>query len=355
MEMTLDIRVQETQASRIGDVDFDNIKFGRIFSDHQFIAEYSDGEWKNPRVVPYGDIQISPAMSAIHYGQSIFEGMKAYKNAQGEAQLFRPEENWKRLNRSAKRMGMPELPRDYFMDGLTALLEQDKEWIPTKSGSSLYLRPFMFATDDFIGVRPSDTYLFMIFSCPVNAYYNEPLKVRTEPKHIRAAEGGVGSAKCAGNYGAVMEPTRIAQAEGYNQIMWLDSHERRFLEETGTTNLFVRIGDVLHTPSLEKGTILEGITRDSIITLVKHWGLEVQERSIPIDELFAAHQAGTLKEVFASGTAATVAAIEVISHEGERIELPSSEGWEYFNRIKQQMTAIKMGETEDPFGWVYKV
>lgn len=353
--MTLEIAVETTNESRLNLVDFDNIQFGRIFSDHQFIADFDGEKWTNLRVVPYGDISLSPAISAIHYGQSIFEGMKAYKDAEGNPQLFRPLENWKRLNRSAERMGMPSIPEEVFMEGLEQLIRTDSNWIPTKTGSALYLRPFMFATDDFIGVRPSDTYKFIIFSCPVNAYYNQPLKVKAETYNIRAAEGGVGGAKCAGNYGSVMEPTRRAQREGFNQVLWLDAKEHKFLEETGTTNVFVRIGDKLITPSTEKHTILEGITRDSIIQLAKSWGIEVEERAISIDELFDAYKAGTLKEIFASGTAATVAQIELIQYKDEVLQLGGLENWEYWHRIKTGMEAIKTGKVPDQFNWIHPV
>lgn len=355
MEMTLDIAVETTTDSRIGQVDFDNIQFGRIFSDHQYLVDFDGENWVNPRVVPYGKIEMSPAISAIHYGQAIFEGMKAYLDREGNAQLFRPKENWKRLNRSARRMGMQELPEEFFMEGIRRLLEVDKAWIPSKPGSALYLRPFMFATDDFIGVRPSDTYTFAIFSCPVNAYYNQPLKVKAETQYIRAAEGGVGNAKCAGNYGSVMMPARQAQKEGFHQVMWLDAKNHKFIEETGTTNLFVRIGDTLVTPSLSKGTILEGITRDSLLQLAKHWGWKIEERDISIDELFEAYRNGLLKEIFGSGTAATVAQVEVVHYNGEEIQMGGLENWEWYHQLKNTMEEIKTGQTEDIFNWIYKI
>lgn len=355
MEMTLDIAVETTSSSRIHEVDFDNIQFGRIFSDHQYIVDFDGENWVNPRVVPYGKVAMSPAISAIHYGQSIFEGMKAYKDREGNPQLFRPLENWKRLNRSARRMGMQEIPEEFFMEGLRSLLSIDKDWIPSKPGSALYLRPFIFATDDFIGVRPSSTYTFIIFSCPVNAYYNQALKVKAETQYIRAAEGGVGAAKCAGNYGSVMMPAKKAQDEGYNQIMWLDAREHRYIEETGTTNLFIRIGDKLITPSTAKGTILEGITRDSIIQLAKNWGWDLEERPISIHEVMDAYKNGTLKEIFASGTAATVAQIELIHFEGEDIHLGGLDSWEWYSKVRTTMEEIKTGQIEDQFNWIYKL
>lgn len=355
MEMTLDIAVETASTSRIGEVDFNNIQFGRIFSDHQFIVDFDGEHWVNPRVVPYGKIAMSPAISAIHYGQSIFEGMKAFKDTDGNPQLFRPLENWKRLNRSAHRMGMQEIPEEFFMEGLRALISLDAAWIPTGAGSALYLRPCMFATDDFIGVRPSTTYTFIVFSCPVGAYYNHPLKVKAETHYIRAAEGGTGNAKCAGNYGSVMLPTRLAQEEGFHQVMWLDANKHEMIEETGTTNLFIRIGDTLITPSTSRNTILEGITRDSILTLAKHWNWNVEVRDVSIHELFDAYRSGKLKEVFAAGTAATVAQIELIHYEGEEIHLGGLETWEWSHLLKNTLEMIKTGQSEDNFGWMVKV
>ncbi|MBI1221765.1 MAG: branched-chain amino acid aminotransferase [Bacteroidetes bacterium] len=355
MEMTLDIAVERTPTSRIGQVDFDNIQFGRIFSDHQYLVDFDGENWVNPRVVPYGKIAMSPAISAIHYGQAIFEGMKAYKDTEGNPQLFRPLENWKRLNRSAHRMGMQEIPEEFFMEGIRALLDIDKDWIPTTEGSSLYLRPFMFATDDYIGVRPSNTYTFAIFSCPVNAYYSQPLRVKAESHYIRAAEGGVGAAKCAGNYGSVMMPAKLAQKEGFHQVLWLDAREHKFIEETGTTNMFVRIGDTLLTPSLDRHTILAGITRDSILKLAAHWGWKIEERDVNIDEVFEAYRNGTLKEIFASGTAATVAQVELIHYEGEEIQLGGLDSWEWYHKLSNTMREIKTGKTEDIFNWIYKL
>ena len=353
--MTTQIEVNRVANSRINEVDFANIQFGRIFSDHQFIADYDNGKWMNPRIVPYGNISISPAISAIHYGQSIFEGMKAYKDSSGTPQLFRPLDNCKRLNYSARRMGMPELPQELFLESLSELIRTDSQWIPTTPGSALYLRPFMFATDDFIGVRPSSTYKFIIFSCPVNAYYNVPLKVKAETHFIRAAPGGAGAAKCAGNYGAVMRPSMEAQKQGYHQVLWLDSLEHRYLEETGTTNIFVRIGDTLITPALTGETILAGITRDSVIQLARSWNIKVEERKISIDELYAANDRGDLKEMFVAGTAATIAKIELVHYNGKDLSLGNPDNWEWCQRLKTELESIKTGNSADQFNWVYKI
>lgn len=351
MEMTTEIAVERVNLSRINEVDFDNIQFGRMFSDHQFLADFDGERWTNLRIVPYGPIEMSPAISAIHYGQAIFEGMKAYKDQNNNIRLFRPLDNWKRLNASAERMAMVQVPEEVFMDGLITLLKLDADWIPTNPGSALYIRPFLFATDHFIGVRPSTTYTFAIFTCPVNAYYQQPLKVKTETHFIRAAKGGVGFAKCAGNYGSVMHPTRLAQQEGYNQILWLDADKHEFLEETGTTNVFVRIGHQLITPSIENGTILRGITRDSVIKLAKSKGIEVIERNISIHELLKANSENNLLEVFAVGTAATLAKIQLISHENQHISFDNLDSWEYAKLISDNLEGIKLGHVPDDFGW----
>ena len=348
------VEIQQTANSRLATMDFDNIQFGRVFSDHQFAVDFKNGEWTDARIVPYGEVPMSMAISAIHYGQSIFEGMKAQISPNGTPLLFRPRDNWKRLNTSAERMCMQPIPEEYFMEGLKQLIRVDKGWIPTKEGSGLYIRPFMFATDAFIGVRPSDTYRFSIFTCPVNAYYLQPLKVKVETNYVRAVEGGVGAAKCAGNYGSQMLATRNAQAEGYTQVLWTDAHEHEYIEETGTTNVFVRIGDKVVTPALD-GTILAGITRDSVLQLLKHWGVEVEERRVSITEIVQGIQNGTVKEIFATGTAATLVPIITIGYKGNEYNLSGHESWEYSNRLGKTLTGIKTGKEDDIFGWVETV
>jgi branched-chain amino acid aminotransferase len=350
----LPISIQLTEASRIGNFDFDNIQFGRAFSDHQFILDYKDGKWGDGRITPYGDVPMSMAISAIHYGQAIFEGMKAQKGPDGVPLLFRPTDNHKRLNASAARMCMADLPEEYFMDALISLIKTDNNWIPTKTGSGLYIRPFMFATDAFIGVRPSETYRFSVFTCPVNAYYLQPLKVKVESQFARAFKGGVGAAKCAGNYGSQMLATRQAQAQGYMQVLWTDAEEHKYIEETGTTNVFVRIGDKVVTPNLD-GTILAGITRDSAIKLLKHWGIEVEERPVAIDEIVEGIASGTVTEIFATGTAATLVPINVINYKEKEYTLSGHENWEYTQKLSKTLTDIKTGRAEDIFGWVVRV
>lgn len=354
MIMTHEIKINKVQHSRINEVDLNNVQFGKVFSDHMVRVDYRDGAWQQPEILPYGNIQFSPAMSSIHYGQAIFEGMKAYKDADGNARLFRPLDNWKRFNISANRMCMPEIPEDIFMDTLKALVEVDKNWIPTKDGSSLYIRPFMFATDDFIGVRPSSNYSFMIFSCPVNAYYPEPLKVQVEEHYVRATEGGTGFAKCAGNYGGAMLPTKLVQDSGYNQIVWMDSREHKYFEETGTTNFFAVIGDKVITPPVGV-TVLDGITRRSVITLLEDWGYTVEQRRIAIDEVLDAYKAGTLKEIFGTGTAATIAKISHLKYRDVEYPMPAITDDSLSTKIVHAMSDIKTGKAEDKFGWVMKL
>ncbi|MEO1713492.1 MAG: branched-chain amino acid aminotransferase [Bacteroidota bacterium] len=285
MEYT--IKTEVTKQSRIETLDFDNIPFGRAFSDHMFVADYIDGEWTNFTIQPYGDISFSPALMALHYGQAIFEGMKASINAQGEPLLFRPEEHAKRLNISAIRMGMPAFPEEAFVKALEQLVWLDRQWIPKRSDSALYLRPFMFASDEYIGVKPSNKYKMIIFTCPVGPYYSNPVKLLTANYYMRAVKGGVGFAKAAGNYAATLQPMKEANAQGYDQIMWM-SPDFKYIQECGTMNLFFVIDGVVITPPTEDGTILKGITRDSFIAMLKAKGQQVEERPLSIDEVVEA-------------------------------------------------------------------
>lgn len=350
----MEIHVTLSSTSRIDQCDFDNIQFGKIFTDHMFCADYSNGAWHNPRIVPYGPVAFSPAMSVIHYGQGIFEGMKAYKSSEGKALLFRPLENWKRLNTSARRMCMPEVPEELFMEGLKKLISTDKNWIPTKAGSGLYIRPFMFATDDFIGVRPSANYSFMIFCCPVNAYYNKPLKVKVADKYVRSFDGGAGFAKAAGNYGISMLPTLEAQQEGYDQIIWMDGRDFQYVEESGTTNLFFEIDGKVITPELD-GNILDGITRKSCIELLRSKGYTVEELKVKISDVMAACTNGSLTDAFGTGTAATIAQIALIGYQGKNYELPPVNKRIVSNLLQKEMEDIKTARQPDTFGWVVNV
>lgn len=345
----VEIQINQKQISDIGSVDFNNIPFGRVFSDHLFIVDYEDGKWGNARIQPYGPLLLSPSLSCMHYGQAIFEGMKAQKSPNGKILLYRPEENWKRLNRSAQRMCMPELPIEYFREGLKSLLELDAEWVPANPEGALYIRPFMIGTDDYLGVKPSSRYSFMIYSCPVGAYYSEPLRIRVETEYVRAAKGGVGAAKAAGNYAAAMYPASLAQMRGYHQLLWTDALEHRYIEELGTSNFFALIGDQLITPALD-GTILEGITRESIIELARSKDIAVQERPLEVAELLNAAERNELKEAFATGTAATIAPIALITISEKDIELPTGNGT-LSHELGKILNQIKTGAIADEFGW----
>ena len=348
------IRTQPTTAPRLAEQDFDHLEFGKVFSDHMFVVDYRDGEWHDAQVLPYGELSVSPANSALHYGQAIFEGMKAYHQADGSVALFRPLDNWNRLNKSAERMCMPTIPEELFMQGLRELIRLDAGWVPTFAGSSLYIRPFMFATDGFIGVRPSEAYRFVIFTCPVGLYYNKPLRVRFEQKYVRSAEGGAGFAKNAGNYGAAMYPTKLAQQEGYHQLIWTDASEHQYVEESGTMNaIFVIDGRVI-TPALST-SILDGVTRRSVLALARDMGLTVEERKVSSREIIAALQNGTLEEAFGAGTAATIAPMAVIGYEGHDYELPVAGPDAFSKRVGAALDAIRTGEAADTHGWMVAV
>ncbi|MFL5763647.1 MAG: branched-chain amino acid aminotransferase [Bacteroidia bacterium] len=348
------IKVHKTANSRVKELDYNNITFGKLFADHMFMADFKAGQWCDAQIVPYGAIPMSPATSALHYGQAIFEGMKAYKNSKGEVFLFRPLDNHKRINISAERMAMATISQELFMAGLTSLVNLDRDWVPDTDGSSLYIRPFIVGTDEFIGVKPSDNYRFYIITSPAGKYYNEPVKVLVETNYIRAVEGGVGFVKASGNYGRSLFPAKLAQQRGYHQIIWTDARNHRYLEESGTMNLMFVIDDVLITPPLGD-TILAGITRDSVLTLARDWKMKVQERKISIDEVLDAHKRGTLEDAFGTGTAATIAYIAQIGFEGKDYVLPPVEGRIFSNRVAKELDNIRTGKTEDRHGWMYKV
>ena len=354
MLATLEIEKTTVPQSRVTDVDFTNLKFGKEYSDHMFIADYSDGEWGKFRIEPYDLLHLSPSNTVLHYAQSVFEGMKAYKNPEGDVLLFRPFDNFLRLNISAKRMCIPELPEELFIGGLTELLRLDKDWVPDLPGTSLYVRPFIFATDEYIGIRPSDTYKFMIISSPAGGYYSEPLRVKIETEYTRACEGGTGFAKAAGNYAAALYPAKLAQEQGYHQLLWTDARDHRYIEEAGTMNVIFKIdGKLITSPT--NNTILKGLTRDSVLTLARDWGLPVEERLVEVQEVIQAAREGRLEEAFGAGTAATVAPIDTIGFDGEDYHLPSVETWEFCNKAHQQLDDIKTGKAEDKHGWIYKV
>jgi branched-chain amino acid aminotransferase len=353
--MKYKITIEKTNKSKIANTDFSNLGFGKVFTDHMFVADYRNGEWTDLRIVPFGHIPMHPAMSSIHYGQSIFEGLKAKKDSDGNIIVFRPDMNSKRMNASAKRMAMPEIPQDLFFQAMDQLVLLEQDWIPDGEEASLYIRPFMFATDEFIGIRKSDTYKFMIFTCPVGAYYSAPVKVYASSEYVRAFPGGTGYAKTAGNYARTLQPAEEIAKKGYHQILWLDGIEKKYLQEIGTMNIFVVIDGKVLTPSLDEGTILPGVTRDSVITLLKDLNIPIDERRISIDEILEAYHAGTLEDAFGAGTAATISHIESIGYKDVEYKLPAPEKREISNMLKDLLQKIKDGKTEDKFNWVYKV
>ncbi|WP_291782513.1 branched-chain amino acid aminotransferase [Cecembia sp.] len=355
MKTILEIPIHKIQKSRLAETDFDNLVFGKSISDHMFIADYKNGEWTDLRIEPYRPLELAPANATLHYGQSIFEGMKAYKNEAGEILLFRADANQKRLNASAVRMCIPELPEEIFMEGLKTLLDLDRDWIPNNPGYSLYIRPFIFATDDYLGVRPSETYKFMIFTCPVGHYYSKPVNVKVEEKFSRAAEGGTGFAKAAGNYAGSLYPALLAQKQGYDQLLWTDAKTHENIEESGTMNVMFMINDTLITAPTNTGTILKGITRDSVLHLAKEMGYVVEERFLKVNELEAALQNGTLQEAFGTGTAATIAHIAKINVKGEDYILPEKPGYALSHQVLKKLDDIKYGREADKRGWITKV
>jgi len=354
MVETQKISIQKVSQSRVHEVDFSSIPFGKIYTDHMFIADYRNGEWGNCRIVPYGHMPISPATPALHYGQSIFEGMKAIKNEKGEALVFRPKDNWNRMNISAERMCLAQIPEDLFMDSLAAIIDLDRNWIPALAGSSLYIRPFLFSADEYIGIKASENFTFMIILCPVGAYYSTPVKVRIETHYTRAVEGGTGFAKAGGNYGGAIYPAKLAQDKGYHQLIWTDGKNHEYIEESGTMNVMFVIDDTLVTPALSD-SILAGITRDSVIKLARSWGMKVEERRVSVKEIEEALKAGRLKEAFGAGTAATIAHIELIGFEDKDYYLPPVAERKFANRVFDELEGIKRGAKPDPFGWIVKM
>ena len=352
---TVNIKITKVEESRINTVDFNNLPFGKFFSDHMFEMDFADGKWQTPTIVPFANLSLHPATSAIHYGQSIFEGLKAQKGENGEVLIFRPDMNAKRFNQSALRMSMEPIPEELFLEGLKALLDLDRDWVSAKEGQSLYIRPFMFATDDYVGIRPSEKYKFVIITSPVGAYYSEPVPVKIETYYTRAAQGGVGKAKAAGNYAASLYPAKLAAEEGYRQLIWTDANTHEYIEEAGTMNVVFVINDTVITPSEENDTILQGITKKSVLQIAREWGYTVEERKITVAEIIEALKAGTVQDAFGAGTAATIAHISLIGFEGVNYDLPPVETRVLSNRIKNHITDYKKGRVEDKYNWLMRV
>ena len=354
MLATMDIATTLVERSKLLDINLENIPFGKYFSDHMLEADFENGEWKNIEIKPYQPLLLSPSLAALHYGQAIFEGIKAYKDAEGEAYIFRPQDNYHRFNISAHRMEMPEVPEDLFMEGMKQLVSLDRSWIPQNEDHSLYIRPFMFSSDEMIGVRPSDKYKFLIILSPTGPYYNAPMRIYVEENFVRASPGGVGYAKAAGNYGAAMHATAQAKKKGYDQVLWTDAFEHKYVQEIGTMNVIFIIGDKAVTPDRHSGTILAGVTRNSALTLLEEAGLTVEERPVSMDELMDAYKSGQLTEVFGTGTAATITYIKELRYKDFVMHF-DCENWKTAPTIKTWLTDIRAGKREDKYGWMVKV
>lgn len=348
------IAIKRTEHSRLPETDLDNVVFGRVFSDHMFVMDYQDGQWQQPTIVPFAKLQMSPAALVLHYCQTIFEGLKAYKTPDGHVNLFRPTANIARMNHSAHRMCMPEIPEDIFLEGLKTLVKMDSGWIPTDEEGALYIRPVLFASDEYIGVRPSEGYRFIIFTCPVRGYYKDAVRVKIETEYSRAFPGGTGEAKCGGNYAASLYPAKLAADQGFHQLLWTDSVSHKYFEESGTMNVFFRIGDTLLTPETS-GTILKGVTRDSIIQIAQKEKLPIEVRKVSVEEVVKAIRDGSMKEAFGAGTAATIAHIASIAYEGVEYKLPDVHDRPFANHVGQVLDDIRRGRTADPFGWMVPV
>ncbi len=355
MESTLktSISIDKAKTSKIDEVDFDNLAFGSIFSDHMLVCDYKNGAWEAPKIVPYGPLSLEPAAKVFHYGQSIFEGMKAYKDNNDDIFLFRPLDNHKRLNISASRMSMPELPETYFMEGLKTLLQLDQKWIPQAPGSAMYIRPFMFASGKGFHASPADEYKFLICLAPSGPYFSGNVKVLIEEKYSRSANGGVGYAKTGGNYAGQFHPTQLAVKKGYNQVIWTDDNTHENIEEAGAMNIFVRIGDTLITgPTSDR--ILDGITRRSVLEIAADEGIKTEVRTITVTEVVAAAKDGSLKEMFGAGTAAVISPISAFGFRDVDYDLPELEN-SYASMLKKRITDIQYNRTEDTFGWRVKL
>ncbi|TXD47969.1 branched-chain amino acid aminotransferase [Polaribacter sp. IC073] len=351
--MNSNIEIKHIEKSKIDTVDFNNLPFGTVFSDHMLTCTYKDGKWQDPIIEPFAPISLDPSAKIFHYGQSIFEGMKAYKDAEGSTLLFRPLDNCKRLNKSAERLVIPQIPEDIFMNGLKQLLKVDDAWIPTKEGSSLYIRPFMFASGNGFHASPANEYKFMICTAPSGAYFAGKVKVLIEEKYARAANGGVGFAKAGGNYAAQFYPTQLAIEKGYNQVIWTDDNTHEYIEEAGAMNIFIRINDTLIT-SPTNDRILDGITRKSIIKIAEDLKINVEVRKISVSEVIAAAQSGSLKEMFGTGTAAVISPISGFGYQEKDYDLPELEK-PFAALLKKTITDIQTNKSEDPYGWRMKL
>ncbi len=349
---TLNVAIQRTNKSRLSETDFNNLEFGKYISDHMLEADFVDCQWQEPKIVPFGDILMSPAMLSLHYGQSVFEGMKAFKNKDGNICIFRPQKHGERLNKSLARMCMPEIPLEYFIQSLHSIVETDQDWIPTSEGSSLYLRPVVFAFEPRLGVKIADHFKYFVLTSPAAAYFSKPTRLKVEVEFVRAAEGGTGFAKCAGNYGGAFYPTQLARQQGFDQVLWTDAKEHKYIDEAGVMNVMFVINGKLITPKLSTA-LLDGVTRDSILTLAPGLGMQVEERSVSVAEIKEAFEQGTLTEAFGAGTAAVVSPIATIHIAGTDYTLPEVKADSFQQRVKTKLNNIRLGLEEDPYGWNY--
>jgi branched-chain amino acid aminotransferase len=354
MELITSIPVHKTKHSRVNEVDFNDLEFGKYISDHMLVCDYANGEWKSAQILPFTNLSLSPAALALHYGQTVFEGMKAFRMEDGSINIFRMDKHYDRLVKSLERMCMAIIPKEIFMEGMIQLIELDKAWVPSKPGTALYIRPFMIATEERFGVKISDEYRFIIFSGPVPALYADPIKVKIETEYVRAARGGTGFAKCGGNYGASYYPTKMAREEGFDQVLWTDSIEHKYIEESGMMNVMFVINDVLTTPPLSD-SILDGVTRDSLLVVAKDLGYKTEERPVSVFELQAAFENGSISEAFGAGTAAVVAPIKTIRIDSVDFNLPAYSSGNISSRIKEKLELIRSGMEEDIHEWNFIV
>ncbi len=351
--LAMNVNIEKTTNSKLSQLDFNDIQLGKTFTDHMLICDYKDGKWSTPSIKPLGPIGTHPAAMALHYGQAIFEGMKATLSEKtGKALLFRPEQNASRLNKSALRMGMPELPEEIFLEGLKAFVDLERGWIPSAIGSALYLRPFMYADEAFIGMRAANSYKFIIIASPAGPLFSRPVNLMTQTQYIRAAYGGTGEAKAAGNYAAAILPTEKAKQLGYDQVLWLDANEFNYIQEVGTMNIFFLIEDKIITPATD-GAILKGITRDSVLTILRDLDYEIEERPLSIDELLTHYKSGTLKEAFGTGTASSVSFIGSIAHKEEIIRLPENNP--VGSKVLKVLNAVKSERIADKHNWIVSI
>lgn len=351
-------KITKVTESKRNKVDYDNLGFGVYMSDHVYVSEYTHGKWNEGEIIPYGPMPIEPAMCTLHYGQTIFEGLKAYKTKDGSINLFRPEKNLQRLNNSAKRLCIPEFPEERFIDALKELIRLEYDWIPNTKGHTLYLRPVCFGDGNFLGVHVSDTYKLIVIASPVASYYKEgmqPIRIKVADDYVRAVRGGLGNAKTAANYAASLYAGNEAKKAGYAQVLWLDGVTRSFCDEVGAMNIMFVINDEIITPSLDDGSILPGITRDSVLVLARSKGYKVSERKITIDEIINGIKDGTLQEAFGTGTAAVISPVGSLTYKGTEYVINENKIGKYSQEFYETLTAIQYGEIEDKFGWITKV